>query len=63
MNKLIQSTRHSTLTVGDLALCAGHVHAAVGSWWLRTGPVFVDFKNDVTLKAPLLGGETTGSGA
>lgn len=63
MKKPTQSVHFSALTIGALLLCSNQVQADERNWWLRTGPAFVDFKNDVTLKAPLLGGEIPGSGA
>ncbi|WP_295481332.1 OmpW family outer membrane protein [uncultured Pseudomonas sp.] len=63
MNTTHAAFRFCALALPAVALAASPVQAEPGHWWLRTGPAFVDFKNDVTLKAPLLGGEIPGADA
>lgn len=63
MKKLTRPARLSALTAAALLLGATQANAEEGHWWLRTGPAFVDFNNDVTLKAPMLGGEIPGASA
>lgn len=63
MKTPLRSVRLPVVAVSALLLGASPIKAEEGHWWLRTGPAFVDFKNDVTLKAPLLGGEIPGASA
>ena len=63
MKKTLRPLTLSTLSAAALVLCASQAQAETSNWWLRAGPAFVDFKNDVTLKAPLLGGEIPGASA
>lgn len=63
MQKLTRPAYFPLLTAAALLLGTTQAYAEEGHWWLRTGPAFVDFKNDVTLKAPMLGGEIPGASA
>ncbi|AZC18551.1 OmpW family protein [Pseudomonas sp. CMR5c] len=63
MKKNLNAVCLSGLFCSALLLISSPASAQEGHWWLRTGPAFVDFKNDVTLKAPLLGGEVPGANA